>query len=180
MKILLISGAPHCWKSSTVTWLMKELENNYGYKFHITLLNSKALPKNPKIGAWYSDINAFGTGKDKNGKSITVAICSCSDYETSGSENYKFCEESAKANGMKLPDVFIGTIRDQGKERTNFLKAFNLSNGAQINTPGGYLEIPLAKSPRRENRKKIADKWYAKCIENLMEFVISSKPFEMI
>ncbi len=61
--------------------------------------------------------------KIKNVKSITVAIFfSCSDYETSGTENCNCCEESAKASGTKLSDVFIGTIRDYGRKDVNFLK----------------------------------------------------------
>lgn len=169
MSVLLIGGAPNTGKSNAVAMCANYL---VGKGFSVVACQnydakSMNIPKVVNGAASSKDFMAKLTGKNLNGKQITVIVVSASDTNQMIDQNFDFC------HGQNY-DILISSIRDIGEERTYLLSKFNMNVD---NT--NVVEFPLAKMSRKNQNWFTAKTWYDFTVQNILSHILKSKPFEV-
>ena len=157
MECLLIGGAPSVGKSECIYRATQYLINQ-GY--HDTM-NS--------VPGSFKDFRAVLEGVNKNGKNIRIIINTPTDTANIIKDFKKFYDE----NGYY--DILISSIRDDNFwPRQEFFKIMN------FNLPeSSFLEIPLGKVTRRQDKFKDAIKWYKEKIDKLIVHTLKNRPFDI-
>lgn len=169
MSVLLIGGAPNTGKTNAVAMCANYL---VGRGFKVVACqnyNGKSIniPNVVKGNSSSKDFMAKLTGKNLNGKQITVIMVSASDVTPMIDQNFDFC------NGQNY-DILISSIRDIGNERNYLLNMFNMNVD---NT--NVVEFPLAKMSRKNQNWFTAKSWYDFTVQNILSHILKSKPFEV-
>ena len=169
MKILLIGGAPNTGKSNAVTMCANYLVNKGFALVDCQNYSNKkiSLPKIATGSNSSKDFLAKFEGTDKNGKKITVLITSASDTTEIIDANFKYFQNTTC-------DIYISSVRDIGSVRKYLFSKFNFTSDDK-----SLIEFPLAKMSRRNENWFIAKKWYDSAVQNMLEFILGSKPFEI-
>lgn len=169
MKTLLIGGAPNTGKSNAVAMCANYLLNR-----NFTVLDCKnyfgkqiKIPKIATGSNGSTDFLASLQGLDKNNKKVSVIITSASDTDGIIDANFNYFQNSPC-------DIYISSIRDIGFERSYLLQKFGFSM-----ENNGLLEFPLAKMSRKNQNWYKAKTWYDTTVQNMLELILSSKPFEV-
>jgi hypothetical protein len=163
MNFLFIGGQPNTGKSETLTRVFSLLSKKF------TTINNvhpnTALPPTVPL----QDFSVILKGVNAKGKQVTILIHSPTDDVP----NINLLEQNIK---IYTPDIIISSIRDINWQRQKVLglvgKNFNF-------------EIPLARvtrigknSPSPTNYST-AILWYQKNIDNTINLVIKSAPFDL-
>ena len=103
----------------------------------------------------------------KNYKKVSVVITSASDTVGIIDANFNYFHNSPC-------NIYISSIRDIGPERAYLLQKFGFSK--ELN---GVIEFPLAKMSRKNANWYTAKAWYDTTVQNMLEHILNSKPFEV-
>ena len=124
----------------------------------------------PRIATWSNgskDFLARLEGLDKNYKKVSVVITSASDTVGIIDANFNYFHNSPC-------NIYISSIRDIGPERAYLLQKIGFSK--ELN---GVIEFPLAKMSRKNANWYTAKAWYDTTVQNMLEHILKSKPFEV-
>lgn len=154
MDCLLIGGAPHTGKTTTIFRLYSLLLNR-GF----TIIHQEPT----QIRAPLDNMRAVLQNPVNQRK---LLLNSRSDYPGNGQELSSYYQQH-------LPvDVIVTSIRDQGPERNG------MDTAIATLAPSQTVEIPLAKVTRRINWNTAAtDYWNS--VEALCMFILAGQPFEL-
>ena len=169
MNTLLIGGAPNTGKSNAVVMCAHYFANK-GFTLHdCRNYNGNQIPL-PQIATGSkpsTDFLAKFIGSDKNDRQITVIITSASDTTGIIDVNYNYFQNQSC-------DIYISSIRDIGFERKYLFSKLNFTNDEK-----NIIEFPLAKMSRRNKNWYKAKTWYDSAVQNMLGFVLGSKPFAL-
>lgn len=169
MNVLLIGGAPNTGKSNAVAMCANYLLNR---NFNVLECQNydgkqKIVPKIATGSNGSKDFLARLEGLDKNYKKVSVVITSASDTVGIIDANFNYFHNSPC-------NIYISSIRDIGPERAYLLQKFGFSK--ELN---GVIEFPLAKMSRKNANLYTAKAWYDATVQNMLEHILNSKPFEV-
>jgi hypothetical protein len=169
MKVLLIGGAPNTGKSNAVA-----ICANYLLNRNFTVLDCQnysgkqiSIPKIATGSNVSKDFLARLEGLDKNNKRVSAIITSASDTNGIIDANFNYFQNSSC-------DIYISSIRDIDSERSYLLQKFGFRIGSNE-----LIEFPLAKMSRKNANWYTAKAWYDATVQNMLEHILNSKPFEV-
>ena len=169
MKVFLIGGAPNTGKTNAISMCANYLTGRGFSVCDCRDYNGKsiALPKVVGGTKYAKDFLARLEGKDVNNNTVSVILTSASDMTGIIDCNFNYLQGNTC-------DIFISSIRDLGYERRYMLNKF------QLNKDGGnFLEFPLAKMSRRNQKWYIAKNWYDAAVQKMLCHLLQSSPFEL-
>lgn len=169
MKVLLIGGAPSTGKSNAVLMCAHYLINHGFALFDCEYYNGKStnLPKVATGSNSSTDFLAKLAGTDKNNKNVSITITSASDSTGLIDINFNYLQSQSC-------DIYISSVRDLGYERKYLFSKFNFHSEDK-----GLIEFPLAKMSRKNQNWYTAKNWYDITVQNMLEHILNSKPFEV-
>ncbi|MCM4156253.1 hypothetical protein [Gramella sp. AN32] len=157
MNILLIGGAQNTGKSQAI------------YKIAHTLQTKGFKVIKGSIPLSFKDFMVVLDGIDNNGKRVTVIINSATDTEDIIKAFKDFFDANVRCN------ILITSVRDDDYyPRKEFFKIMKLNR-----QDDKILEIPFAKITRIKKYRTKPLKWFADNMDNLINHVLKSNPFNI-
>jgi hypothetical protein len=146
MKHLLFGGAPSVGKTGSINRLVDD------YLIQQRKFNCTSISNN----SFFRVLD----GNDKNGKPIKIIVSSASDKEAIVDEFHTYYKSNPNCN------FIISPIRDEG----DYMRQYFLVKIAITD----YIEIPLAKITRRNDRQS-AIQWYEKKVYELAANILENQ-----
>ncbi len=151
-KFIFISGAPNTGKSTILKTLHKFLKETKKFKE----TKSKIIANDE--GMFILE------GYNNKGKSIKILLNYPSDTVDIIDNVYDFYTKN------KPFDIVITSIRDMHSERDYLLDKFNITED--------YIELPLAKVTRKNDKKLACNSYYTRVL-NLLKHILSLSPYNL-